>query len=394
MTIPHLPLRFGRSCLRWAGRLAAGGLLAVLAGVPAPAAPQDFDALSRSAAEAREQGRWLESVDAYRKALDLRPDWAEGWWYLGTVLYDMDRYGEAAAAFDRLLKLVPVSGPARAMKGLCEFRLGDHPRALTSLIEARLMGLGDNQNLIQVVRYHLAILLTQARRFEEALEVLKEFAKRNTRNLSLIEAFGLAALRMPVLPVEAPPQRREAILLAGGAAYECARDNFPTCEAMFRQLIERYPKDAPARYAFAYALSNVRGRQGLGQAEAIGLFREVIELDPGHVEAHLQIAFAHVAAGDFASAREYARQARDLDPDSFAARHLLGRSILEDGGDVREAVRELEVAARLAPDIPQVRWALSRAYRKAGMTAAAEREAQEFKRLNELREEWIRKVLR
>jgi tetratricopeptide (TPR) repeat protein len=355
---------------------------------------QDFDALAQAATKAREGGRLLESAEAYRKALDVRPDWAEGWWYLGTVLYDLDRYSEAAVAFDHLLKLVPIHGPARAMKGLCEFRLGEHERALSGLIEARLMGLGDNQSLVSVVRYHLGILLTRHQRFEEALEVLKEFAKRNVRNLSVVEAFGLAALRMPVLPVEAPPERREAVLLAGGAAYECARDSFAACEAMFRQLVSRCPNDAAARYAFGYALSNVRGRQGLGQAEAMTLFKEAIELDPTYVEAYLQLASTCLAAGDYACARQYAAQARQMNPDSFAARHLLGRSILEDGGDVNDAVRELEAAVRQAPDIPQVRWALARAYRKAGMAAAAEREAQEFKRLQEMREEWIRKVLR
>lgn len=384
----------------WKIRLLVGVLAGLLGwfsgdvGMAAEAAP-DFESQAAAATKAREEGRLLEAVDLYRKALELNSDWAEGWWYLGTVLYDLDRYEEAVKAFDRVVKLMPHHGPSRAMRGLCEFRLERYDEAFRDLKDGRLMGLGDNPSLESVVRYHLAILLTRQSRFEDALEVLEEFAKENTRNVTVIEAFGLAALHLPYLPAEAPPEKREAVLLAGQAHYEFARENFPTAEALFRQLVARYPNDPAAHYAFGFALSTIRGRQGLGREDPIAEFKKTVELDPKHLEATLQLAFEHIASGDYQAAQKYAERAIALQNDSFAAHFALGQSLLEqEAADLNQAIRELETAARLAPDVPEIRFSLVRAYQRAGRAADAAREREEFKRLSELKKAFVEKVLK
>lgn len=358
-------------------------------------AAQDFDTVAARAQQLREGGRLVEATEAYRSALELKPDWAEGWWYLGTLFYDLDRFEEAEAAFDHLVSLAPQHGPARAMRGLCRFRQQRYDESLLDLTESRVLGLGDDAGLQSVVRYHLAVLLTRSGRFEDALEVLEEFAKQNVRTITVIEAFGLAALRMAVLPSEAPPERREAVLTAGQAAYEFARENFPASEALFQQLVRRFPKDPAAHYAFGFALSTIRGRQGLGREEAIAQFEQAVELDPNHLEATLQLAFEHIASGDYAASKTWAERALELDQASFAAHFALGQSLLESGDDQLElAIQELEKAARLAPDVPEIRFTLARAYQKAGRERDAAREREEFKRLSERKQEWVRKVLK
>ena len=54
-------------------------------------------------------------------------------------------------------------------------------------------------------RYHAAILMTCAEQFEQALEALGEFAAEGNDNPRVIEAMGLATLRMPLLPSDTPP---------------------------------------------------------------------------------------------------------------------------------------------------------------------------------------------
>ena len=61
----------------------------------------------------------------------------------------------------------------------------------------------------------------------------------------------------------------------------------------------------------------------------------------------------------------YAEKVVGLAPNSFAAHNALGRIMLE-VGDVPRATKELEGAVRLAPDSPECRFALSRAYARAG----------------------------
>src|SRR5262245_43640900 len=56
--------------------------------------PVDFDKVASRAEAARQEDRTGEAIDLYRKGLSLRPRWAEGWWYLGTLLYERDAFDE------------------------------------------------------------------------------------------------------------------------------------------------------------------------------------------------------------------------------------------------------------------------------------------------------------
>ena len=92
-----------------------------------------FAALSAKADAARDADRLDEAAALYRKALAIKPTWAEGWWSLGTIEYDRNAYPEASHAFGKLIALQPKSGTARVMLGLCQFELGMEDAALESL---------------------------------------------------------------------------------------------------------------------------------------------------------------------------------------------------------------------------------------------------------------------
>jgi cytochrome c-type biogenesis protein CcmH/NrfG len=61
----------------------------------------DFATLSAQADAARDAEQLDQAVTLYRKALALRPAWKEGWWSVGTILYDQNSYSSAAHAFRR-----------------------------------------------------------------------------------------------------------------------------------------------------------------------------------------------------------------------------------------------------------------------------------------------------
>ena len=46
-----------------------------------------FETLAKSATTAREAGKKDEAIANYHRALDVNPEWEEGWWYMGTMLY-------------------------------------------------------------------------------------------------------------------------------------------------------------------------------------------------------------------------------------------------------------------------------------------------------------------
>src|ERR1019366_719107 len=75
------------------------------------AAGDGFDRVSKDAAEARRQNRIQDAIGLYRQAVKMRPSWPEGWWFLGELLYDQDKYPEARDALRRLVSLDRKTGP-------------------------------------------------------------------------------------------------------------------------------------------------------------------------------------------------------------------------------------------------------------------------------------------
>ena len=83
---------------------------------------------------------FAEAIRDYRGALTLQPDWQEGLWYVGTLEYERDHYGEAIPAFQRLTQLAPKAGPAWNFLGLCEYETKDYAKALQHLAIGQKLG--------------------------------------------------------------------------------------------------------------------------------------------------------------------------------------------------------------------------------------------------------------
>jgi tetratricopeptide (TPR) repeat protein len=343
----------------------------------APAANPEFDRIVRSAAAERDAGRIEESVALYRKAVQIRPSWAEGFWHLGTAFYELDRYAEAKDAFGRVVRLQPKHAAAFGFKGLCEFQLKNYETALADLLRADELGVEGPKELIPSIAYHKAITLTRLEQYEFALVELQSFAREGNDSPRVIEAFGMALLRIPMTPAELPPQRREMVMLAGrGAFYRAAR--MPnSAQPAFDLLVQRYP-DAP----------NVHYARGMFLLEAdpdraIEEFQQELTISPDHVPTLLQIAFEYLNRSDWEAARPWAQRVVDLNPRDFAGRRAIGQVLLETG-DTAGAIEQLEIGVKLASDSPSMRFMLSRAYQKAGRQSDAQRERAEFLRLERL----------
>ena len=94
----------------------------------------DFGSIVQQADTARDAGSIDKAVALYWKALHIKPDWKQGWWVLGSVLYDNNRYQEAAEAFLPLTKLDSDKSAGWAMAGLCEFETKQYSDALAHLV--------------------------------------------------------------------------------------------------------------------------------------------------------------------------------------------------------------------------------------------------------------------
>jgi len=77
---------------------------------PGPQTPEFYLALSL---QLYDQGRYIESIFASRRALDLRPDYAEAWNSMGATYNKLGRYQEAADACEKALLYKPDYEQAR-----------------------------------------------------------------------------------------------------------------------------------------------------------------------------------------------------------------------------------------------------------------------------------------
>lgn len=199
----------------------------------AAAIPGTFDRLVKAATEARQAERWEEAIKLYAQAVKLKPDYVEGYWYQGTGYYALENHTPCRDAFRKVVRRAPKNGAAYAFLGLCEFGLKEYDRALQHLLQSRIHGVGDVPQLGSSARYHAALLMTRIEQYEQALETLGEFANEGDDNPRVIEAMGLATLRMPLLPHEAPPDRREMILMGGRASFMMASRNTAAAQKAF-----------------------------------------------------------------------------------------------------------------------------------------------------------------
>lgn len=352
-------------------------MLAILSAGVLLAASTSFEELARHAAEAREHERLEEAARLYRQALRLKPGWAEGWWFLGTLAYDQDRYPECSDAFRRLVDLKPQGAPAHALLGLCEFNLKRYDSALRHLLHARKIGFGGEDRIRQAALYHLALAFILKEHYENAIEQLALLVRASEAALDVRLAAGLATMRKPMLPSQIPGEDRDLAFRLGQAVVQELERHAEEATRAYEAVLAAYPRAPGIHYAYGSFLLSSNPDRGLE------LLKQELDISPEHVPALGAIALEYLKRGDARSAKPWAEKAVLLAPGNFVTHVARGRVLLE-LEDLPGAIRELETAVQLAPDSPNARFALANAYVRAGRKEDAGRERKEFARLRKL----------
>jgi tetratricopeptide (TPR) repeat protein len=99
------------------------------------------------------------------------------------------------------------------------------------------------------------------------------------------------------------------------------------------------------------------------QLEAISVYQRVLEMDPQHAAAHINLGTLYYNRQDFRSAEKHYRCAIDIDPRYALAYFDLG-NVLDETGRVAEAIQAYKTALQLAPTYADAHYNLALAYEK------------------------------
>jgi predicted Zn-dependent protease len=333
-----------------------------------------FEDLSRRAQAALDK-RPEEAIQLYKQALAIRPDWPEGWLYIGGTLYQLGRYAEATDALRKGLGLAPVFANGWALLGLSEAQLDDPDQALADIRKGEELGLNGNVQFETAVRVRAAQLLILSSAFDEALTQLQALSKYPDNPPAVEEAMGLCALASPDDMGQLLPQRRAVVDLAGKAAWSFATQHPGQAADGYRQLLTQHPTEPGVHYAYGLFLMETDIKEALAE------FQKEVQGNPKHWPAMLAMATIQIRQGAPEKAIESLHAAMKAVPAKYRwLYHLdLGRADM-DANNATAATSELEDAVRQMPASASAHFFLAEAYRKAGRQADAEKEKTEFEK--------------
>lgn len=365
-------------------KLSIAIVLCIASAAAGQTTPQSFEQLSAKAQQAYDAKQDDEATRLFSEAVKLRPDWAEGWWALGMIDYDHDRYPECRDELSRMVALDASAAPGWALLGLCEFRTRQYDLAFEHLKKAHMLVpvKEPGGQLLVIANYHLAMLLTRQGAFEVAQEILVlHVAPTVHDNPEMMFAGGVASLRMPILPSDVPANQHDVVAMAGKAFWDLATRPPEEAESDFKSLLAAYPNFPSVHYFYGTFLGARHPEQSAPE------FLAELRVDPENVPARVQLALRYVVEGKTDEALKYAREAVALSPDSVGAQLALGDA-LRSGGDDEHALTAYLAAERLDSVSPKIRLFLANTYRALGREGDMRREQAEYSRLKSEQPNW------
>jgi len=98
-------------------------------------------------------------------------------------------------------------------------------------------------------------------------------------------------------------------------------------------------------------------------SEAIDAYLKVLEIEPAHAAAHINLGTLYYNRQEFVLAEEHYRRAIETDPRYALAYFDLG-NVLDETGRIKEAIQTYKTALQLAPTYADVHYNLALAYEK------------------------------
>jgi tetratricopeptide (TPR) repeat protein len=317
--------------------------------------------------EAEKSGQLDAAVAEFQRATELDPKLAIAFADLGGVYIEKRDYAAAILPLKRALELSPDLEGAQRLLGYALLAQGYATEAIPHLEKAH-------------AEDALGIALLEAGKLSEALAVLQRALAQNPADPELLYYYGRTAglLSKQVfdeLEARFPDSARAHQMMAQD--YAVLRD-VPSAEREFFEALRLRPQTAGLHLQLGELYARA---QQWDKAEE--QFRLETGIQPGSAEAFYRLGEALLQLGKFHEAREALGHSDQLREDMPETLYQLGKAAAMDGDDVmaQKCWQHLLLLEKDTPLAAQAHFGLSGIYRKLEKPADADREMEEFRKL-------------
>jgi tetratricopeptide (TPR) repeat protein len=276
----------------------------------------------RAGTEAEKQQHFDVAIAEFKKVTELEPALPEGFVNLGQAYMEHQNYGAAIAPLKHALELAPDLAAAHQLLGYALLAQGYAAEAIPHLVRIQ-----------ETTALGIAQIATG--QLQQAVENLQAALAKHPNDPDLLYYLGRASGLLSKQSIDT--------------------------------LLAAYPDSARAHQALA---ENYFVLRQMPQAEKE--FLEALRLRPDTPELHLELGLVYAGSSQWPKAEEEFRAQSKLQPGNAEAAYRLGAALLQQG-KAREARTELQRADRLQPDMPETLYSLGKAAALAGDPAAAEK---------------------
>jgi tetratricopeptide (TPR) repeat protein len=345
----------------------SGVLFSILLALQASASPSPALQHLHAGVESEKSGQLDAAAAEFQKATELDPKLAVAFVDLGDVYIEKRDYAAAIPPLKRAVELNPSLEAAHRLLGYALLAQGYASEAIPHLEKAHEVDA-------------LGIALLEAGRLPDAVTVLQKALAQNPNDPDLLYYYGRAAGLVSKqvfddLEARFPDSARAHQMMAQD--YAALRD-VPAAEHEFLEALRLRPGSAGLHLEFGELYA--RAQQWDKAAEQ---FQIETETQPGSPEAFYRLGEALVQLGKFHEAREALAHSDQLKQDMPETLYMLGKAAAMDGDDVL-AQKSWVHLLRVEKDTDlsaQAHFGLAGIYRKQGKTAEADRELEEFHKL-------------
>jgi len=307
------------------------------------------------------ENRLGEAAQALRSAIDMRPDWAEAHFLLGTALSLTGERTAARTELARALEIDASLSEARRVLADVHAELGEHAYA----VEEGRRYLEEHPGSVET-RVRVAQSLVNLGRMDEALREVEAIPEED-RDAQVHYALGRIyaaqgrsekARDFLLRALEERPAHAD--ILRNLLQVERQLGTGEEAVARIREAVEEHPESAKLQQlAASLALSEGRG------ADAEESLQKAIELAPEDMSSYRMLADLYSRTGRTGQTIETYEKALEVKPDQPQIHHFLG-VLYEFGGQTSKAVEHYEQAIRHAPDLAESKNNLAYLYAEAG----------------------------